>query len=74
MQDCSLYLGKANLMQKNCKKGPQRSENLWAKTSMNLSFGLIRTSQNPRGNTVPVATKECQKNQSKEMKEQQPKQ
>ena len=26
MQDCSLYLGKANLMQKNCKRGPQSSE------------------------------------------------
>ena len=26
MQDCSLYLGKANLMQKICEKGPQRSE------------------------------------------------
>ena len=23
MQDCSLYLGKANLMQKICKMGPQ---------------------------------------------------
>ena len=26
MQDCSLYLGKANLMQKMCKRGPQSSE------------------------------------------------
>ena len=26
MQDCSLYLGKENLMQKFCKKGPQSSE------------------------------------------------
>ena len=26
MQDCSLYFGKANLMQKICKKGPQSSE------------------------------------------------
>ena len=26
MQDCSLYLGKANLMQKFCKRGPQSSE------------------------------------------------
>ena len=26
MQDCSLYLGKANLMEKICKRGPQRSE------------------------------------------------
>ena len=26
MQDCSLYLGKANLMQKICKRGPQSSE------------------------------------------------
>ena len=25
MQDCSLYLGKANLMQKICKRGPQSS-------------------------------------------------
>ena len=26
MQDCSLYLGKANLMQKICKSGPQSSK------------------------------------------------
>ena len=26
MQDCSMYLVKANLMQKNCKRGPQSSE------------------------------------------------
>ena len=26
LQDCSLYLGKANLMQKTCKKNPQSSE------------------------------------------------
>ena len=26
IQNCSLYLGKANLMQKICKKGPQSSE------------------------------------------------
>ena len=26
MQDCSMYLGKANLMQKICKRGPQSSE------------------------------------------------
>ena len=26
MQDCSLYLGKANLMQKICNRGPQSSE------------------------------------------------
>ena len=26
MQDCSLYLGKANLMRKICKRGPQSSE------------------------------------------------
>ena len=26
IQDCSLYLGKANLMQKICKRGPQSSE------------------------------------------------
>ena len=26
MQDCRLYLGKANLMQKICKRGPQSSE------------------------------------------------
>ena len=31
------------------KRGPH----LWAKISMNLSFGQIRTSQNPRGNTAP---------------------
>ena len=36
MQDCSLYLGKANLMQKNSKRGPQSSEIcLWANISMN---------------------------------------
>ena len=28
MQDCGLYLGKANLMQKVCKRGPQSSE-IW---------------------------------------------
>ena len=26
MQDCSLYHGKANLMQKICERGPQSSE------------------------------------------------
>ena len=26
MQGCSLYLGKANLMQKICERGPQSSE------------------------------------------------
>ena len=26
MQDCSLYLEKANLMQKICKRGPQSTE------------------------------------------------
>ena len=26
MQECSLYLGKANLMQKICKRSPQSSE------------------------------------------------
>ena len=26
MRDCCLYLGKANLMQKICKRGPQTSE------------------------------------------------
>ena len=26
MQDCSLYLGKANIKQKICKRGPQSSE------------------------------------------------
>ena len=31
MQDCSLYLGKANLMQKICKRGPQSSEVLGQK-------------------------------------------
>ena len=36
MQDCSLYLEKANLMQKICERGPQ-------------SRGL---KENPRGNTA----------------------
>ena len=31
VQDCSLYLGKTNLMQKNCKRGPQNSEILGQK-------------------------------------------
>ena len=41
MQDGSLYLGKANLMQKICKRGLQSSKNLWANISMNLSFRQI---------------------------------
>ena len=45
MQDHSLCLGKANLLQKICEKGPQRSEIFGQKISMNLSFRQIRTSQ-----------------------------
>ena len=54
MQDCSLNLGKANLVQKNCKKGPQSSEMFKNFNGFRLSFGQIRTSQNPRGNTAHV--------------------
>ena len=31
IQDCSLYLGESNLMQKICKRGPQSSETLGQK-------------------------------------------
>ena len=48
MQDCSLHLEKANLMQKICKRIPC---NFWAKISMKISFGQVGTSQNLRGNT-----------------------
>ena len=54
MQDCSLYLAKANLMQKICERGPQSSEIFGRNFNeqMNLSFGQIRSSQYPRGNTA----------------------
>ena len=54
MQDSSLFLGKANLMQKICKRGPQTVKVVKSlgKNSNEFIFGQIRTSQNPRGNTA----------------------
>ena len=54
MQDCSLYLGKANLMQRIRKRGPQTVKIVKSlgKISVNILFGQICTGQNPRGNTV----------------------
>ena len=39
MQDCSLYLEKANLMQKICKRDPQSSEMLGQKFQWNYHLG-----------------------------------
>ena len=50
MQDCGLYLGKANSMQKICNRVLKVVKFL-GKNLTNLSFGQIRPSQNPRGNT-----------------------
>ena len=55
MQDSSLYLGKANLMQKICKRGQRfvlKVVKSLGKNSNEFIFGQIRTSQNPRGNTA----------------------
>ena len=51
MQDSSLYLGKANLMQK-IGKGVLKVVKSLGKNSNEFIFGQIRTSQNPRGNTA----------------------
>ena len=54
MQDSSLFLGKANLMQKICKRGPQTVKVVKSlgKNSNEFIFGQICTSQNPRGDTA----------------------
>ena len=42
MQDCSLYLGKANLLQKISKRGPQSSE-IFGQLVCGLYFAILKS-------------------------------
>ena len=53
MQDCSLYLGKANFMQKICKRVLKVVKSL-GKNFSEFIIWEIRVSQNPRGNADMV--------------------
>ena len=54
MQDCSLYLGKANLMQKICKRGPQSNEIFGQKFQWIYHLGKFALVKILEG-TLPVA-------------------